>query len=232
MLLTQRRTASSLIRSAAYIRSNSQTLGVLEDTPDFRTLAAAVDRIPGLERARQSVPLARRANQQDRTMVRQQLMTNYLAPLTAFARARRKKSPGYAAFSRLPSARGGKKFVAEVHAMATAATPFIPDLTAARFAPGFIASMTTLADRLDALYDAEETHRADSATSGETLRQTLAAGRAAVAALDPVVKHLLGDSAAIAGWNLARRVNAITASDGVVVPLPLVPPSTPEVKAA
>jgi hypothetical protein len=214
----QRRSNESSQRSAKFVITNIAILGPLDTTPAFRQLTDANAQVTSLAGQQDAFVRDLMGHQGTDKQLAVVLRTEHMLPIAKFARANLRGVPGYGSLSRSGTNLRGSALVAAATGMATAATPFLPQLVEAQFPADTIDQLTGAANAL-------ATSLADRATArGGRVRVTAAIdvqlkrGREAVAMLDSIVtKKLAPQPALLAEWRSAKRVTAApTASDASI----------------
>ena len=143
-----------------------------------------------------------RREQLERTLLRK-----YVTPLAKFARASLRGAPEFAALT--PSARAlrAERLVRTAQSMAVAAEKHVDQLQKAQFPADFLDQVRATAAAVQRSFDTGISGRVRRTGVTKEIREVLAGGRRAVAAIDAVVGHtILGNEALEREWRAAKRV--------------------------
>jgi hypothetical protein len=216
----QRRNGESSQRCAHFIVANVAILGPLDTSPAGQQLTDANAQVASL--AAQQDAFARDLSGHavsDKQLVIV-LRTEHILPIAKFARASLRGAPGYGALTRSGSDLRGSALVAVATGMATAAAPFLPQLTAAQFPADTVQQLIAASNALAAALADRAAARGARIRVTADLKAQLKRAREAVAMLDSIVtKKLAGQPALFAEWRSAKRVTA-PPSFTAVPPLP------------
>jgi hypothetical protein len=183
-----------------------------------------------------------RGEVQRRGQLERTLLRKYLTPLAKFARASLRGAPEFAALTPPSRALRTERLVRTAQAMAVAAEKHVDQLKEGEFPSDFLDQLRSAATAVQRSFDTGATGLVRRTGVTREIREALARGRRAVAALDAVVGHtIVGNEALEREWRAAKRVRrrATVATEpdsvvaGAIVPTAQVPVSEErEVRAA
>jgi hypothetical protein len=225
----------SLRRSQQFLDDHSGFFGAMNASSARRRLDSAVSRLDTLVVEQGTRSRESRGETNRRRALEHDLRVWHVAPIREFARARLAGVPNFAALT--PSTRRleGERLAQSARALADAAEPYAADFTEASFPADFLAQMRAVASAITGSIDERSAKRGQGAGATQGVKAAIEEGRAALAALNAVVRRQLrDDESLLAEWRSAWRVTlkpgrptARSSADQVVGTT-----QAPEVKAA
>lgn len=182
--------------------------------------------VTGLDRAateQGSLARAVRGEVQRRRELERTLHRKYVTPLVKFARASLRGAPEFASLTPPTKALRSERLVRTAQAIAVAAEPHVDALRAGKFPVDFLEQLRAAAAAVQRSFDAGRSGRVRWTGVTKEIREVLANGRRAVAALDALVTHtIVGDEPLEREWRSAKRVQRRGAAVAVAEAAPAV----------
>lgn len=224
----QQRQLDSLRRVQDFVNVHAAELGSAVSAGVKQQLDEAIAQLDAFDNTQGSSRLELDGLASRRRALAVELRQQHMRPICAFARARLKGVPDFAALTSSGRRLDSSRLVAAARAMATAAVPHLDALVNSGFPPNTITQLLAAADAVSAtLVERAGTHvRRVGATKG--IEQQLRRGREAVRVLSAVVgKQAAGDPVLLASWGAASRVVAKSGPTRAVAGAPAVAVTAP-----
>ncbi len=171
-----------------------------------RTLDAAVAALDAAATEQGALTRTVRGEVRRRAQLERTLRRRYLTPLVKFARAWLQGVPEFAALTPSTKALRSERLVRTAQAMAMAADKHA-DRLQAEFPADFLAQLRATATAVQRSFDTGVSGRVRRTGVTTEIRETLARGRRAVAAIDAVLGHtIVGNEALEREWRAAKRL--------------------------
>jgi hypothetical protein len=197
----------SLRRSKTFLDEHPDVAGALNTTNAKRQLDASVVRLGTTvveqgTRSRETRGEGRRRKQLER-----ELRVDHMSLIAEFARAQLTGSPNFAALTPAANKMVGERLANSALSMADAAEPYAAQFTEAQFPADFLAELRSAAQAVLGSIDAKAKQQGQRAGATKGIDGAVRQGRAAVRALNPVIRRALkSDEALHAEWRSASRV--------------------------
>jgi hypothetical protein len=170
----------------------------------FAAVAAAADALPQYE----TTELAGRGGQQDgaaskaaaRAMLRRQVRA--IARVAAAAEV-----PGLGAKFRVSLSCSDERLLSQARSFLMEAKPFVDTFVAHELRSNFLRQLQAAIDAFEQAMDARASGRAQRVGARARIESTMEEGLRAVRRLSAIVPNKLDDPAAVALWDLARRID-------------------------
>ena len=229
--------AQSLRRSKVFLDDHPDVAGALNSTNAKRQLDASVARLGPTVVEQGTRTRQTRGEGGRRRQLERELRLDHMSPIAEFARAQLTGSPNFAALTPAASKLVGERLALSALSMADAAEPYAAQFVEAQFPADFLVQLRSAAQDVVGSIDMKAKQQGQRAGATKAIDSAVRQGRAAVRALNPVLRRALrNDEALHAEWRVARRVvkPAVRAA-AVTNPVPSAAPATnpiPEVTAA
>lgn len=197
----------SLRRSQQFLDDHSDLFGAVNASSARRTLDAAVSQLDTMVVEQGTRSRESRGETNRRWTLEHDLRVWHVAPIREFARARLAGAPDFAALT--PSTRRleGERLAQSALALADATEPHAAEFAEASFPPDFLVQMRAVANAIRQSIDDRSAKRGQGAGATQGVKAAIREGRAALAALNAVVRRQLRDNEPLlAEWRSAWRV--------------------------
>jgi hypothetical protein len=197
----------SLRRAKAFLDDHPDVARSLNSTNAKRQLDAAVRRLGPTVTEQGTRSRQTRGETSRRQQLERELRVGHMSPIAEFARAQLTGSAQFSALTPAANKMFGERLADAALSMADAAEPYAAQFTEAQFPADFLAQLRALAQEVKGSIDAKAKQQGQRAGATRAIDNAVREGRAAVRALNPVIRRALGtDDALHAEWRSARRV--------------------------
>lgn len=199
--------AQSLRQVQRFLTQHAVAMPAVTASASKRELDAAVAALEAAATEQGSITRGRRGEVRRRAQLERTLRRKYLTPLVKFARASLRGVPEFAALTPATRALSGERLVLTAQGMVVAAEKHLDRITAGDFPADFLEQLRSAAAAVQRSFDSGASGRVRRTGVTKEIREALASGRRAVAALDALVGYtIMGDEALEHEWRAAKRV--------------------------
>jgi hypothetical protein len=206
----------ALDRVESYVTVNGVALGALATSEAAVQVKAAIAAYRAQVTDQDVATLAMMGQVARERSLTVELRTQFMKPISTFARTRFKGVPDLAALTKSGAQLTGKGLVQAARGMATAAAPHLAELVKGGFPSDVLTQLGGTADALQTAIADRATAKVARVGAVGGQKQQLAAGLDAVRMLDAVIsRQFAGNATLLSSWRVAKRVTQKPGVSGV-----------------
>lgn len=199
----------SFRRGQDLLNAKAVDFAPLRDSEARKQLDEVVTRLNEHATAKESLDLEMAGQASLQQSLENEIKGQHLQPIAEFARGKLRGKPEFATLTQGVAKLEGQQLARVAYAIADAAKPYRADYAAAGFPSDVAEDLKTIADRLVSSIEERGNLRVRRAGSIQQMIVETKRGKDAVRMLNGVIcKQFPNDTAFLASWDSARRINA------------------------